>query len=90
MSLIPYGIQILDLDDLIEEAQLTAANADEAMAVASTFIKAGLAGGTKSGIILTEADLQAIVWMLDLVKGRTAAAHSAAMRVALARLEGLK
>lgn len=84
------GAQILDLDDVIEGAQLACASADEAMDLALTFIRAGLAGATSKGVALTETDARSIVWMLELVKGRTKIAHDVAVGVALARLEGIR
>jgi hypothetical protein len=74
------GIEIFSEEtmDNLEEVLATACDADDATVAATTFIKASIAGATSGGIILTAADLQALVWMLDLVKTRSAAARAAA------------
>lgn len=87
---LPPGVEVylshgdvVTLEEHIENIECVTFDADEAMAAASTFIKAGIAGATAGGIILAPADLQALSCILDLVKGRTAAAREAASAMAL-------
>lgn len=83
------GVQVLELDDLIEAAQLAAADADELVEAVTSFLKLGLAGATAGGVILSHQDLKALFVLLDLLQKRTAASHEATMEVGLARLGGV-
>jgi hypothetical protein len=79
------GIEIFSDKTLtrIERGELTTVDCDEAVSAAMTFIKAGVANANGGSITLGAAELQALTWMLDVVKTRSAAARAAASELSV-------